>query len=288
MKKLLILLGSLLLAAILLVGGGLLMLDEPAKAAEAFAMRHADKLPLAWVGGRLFDKHCANCHDNPAMHAPTREALAGFGKETVMVALEFGKMQPMAAHLSKQKKGLIALYLAGTGEDQSGWIEENRCTAPDASDSREYVASWGFGPENRRFVPAANTAINRDNVDQLELSWTLAFPQVTDMRSQPAIIGDTLYLGDKTGKFYAIDRKRGCIRAHTEVLSGIRSAITVAEREDGSRTAGVCRLHGINLRPRPRYSDRCLATGRPPVRHLCHHRVDQLSRWPSVCAGLVL
>jgi polyvinyl alcohol dehydrogenase (cytochrome) len=53
------------------------------------------------------------------------------------------------------------------------------------------------------------------------------------MRSQPAIIGDTMYFGDKTGKVYAIDRKRGCIRNHTEVLSGIRSAITVATLSTG-------------------------------------------------------
>jgi polyvinyl alcohol dehydrogenase (cytochrome) len=235
MKNLLGTIALLLLALVLAGGASLLLLDNPAKTLESMAMRHADKLPLAYVGEKIFDRHCASCHDNPAMHAPTREALAGFSKETIMVALEFGKMQPMAAHLSKQERGLIAIYLAGAGGDHGAWVEEHGCTAPSSGEDTHFVADWGLGPHNRRFVPAERAGIDAGNVGTLELAWSLAFPKVTDMRSQPAIIGDTLYFGDKTGKLYAIDRTSGCIRAHTEVLSGIRSAITAVELEDGTR-----------------------------------------------------
>ncbi|MDH4040647.1 MAG: PQQ-binding-like beta-propeller repeat protein, partial [Gammaproteobacteria bacterium] len=159
---------------------------------------------------------------------------SGFSKETVMVALEFGKMQPMAAHLNKQERGLIAIYLAGSAPADE-WIAGHSCETPAAGDNTEYVANWGLGTDNRRFVPAAAAGIDRDNVAGLELAWSLAFPKVTDMRSQPAIIGDTMYFGDKTGKVYAIDRRTGCIRRHTEVLSGIRSAITVATLGSGRK-----------------------------------------------------
>lgn len=234
MKKLLSLIALLLLGVVLFIGGALLLSDSPMKTLESFAMRHADKLPLAYLGEKLFDKHCASCHDNPAMHAPSREALAGFSKETVMVALEFGKMQPMATHLSKQERGLIAIYLAGSAPADE-WIAEHGCTTPPVDDSTEYVTNWGLGTNNRRFIEGERAGINRANVGSLELAWSLAFPKVTDMRSQPAIIGDTMYFGDKTGKVYAIDRKRGCIRNHTEVLSGIRSAITVATLSNGKQ-----------------------------------------------------
>ena len=234
MKKLLALLGLLFLAALLVIGGGLLLSDSPAKDLESFAMRHADKLPLAYLGEKLFDKHCASCHDNPAMHAPSREALSGFSKETVMVALEFGKMQPMAAHLSKQERGLIAIYLAGTAPADE-WIAAHGCKTPASENHTEYVTNWGLGSHNRRFMSQEKAGIDRSNVASLEPAWSLAFPKVTDMRSQPAIIGDTLYLGDKTGKLYAIDRHTGCIRGHTEVLSGIRSAITVATLNNGKK-----------------------------------------------------
>jgi len=233
-KKVLTLIVLLLVATILVAGGALLLSDSPAKTLESFAIRHADKLPLAYLGEKLFDKHCASCHDNPAMHAPSREALSGFSKETVMVALEFGKMQPMAMHLSKQERGLIAIYLAGSAPADE-WIAEQLCTGPAGDNTTEYVTNWGMGNHNRRFVPPEHTGINRGNAGQLELAWSLAFPKVTDMRSQPAIVGDTLYFGDKTGKLYAIDRFSGCIRGHTEVLSGIRSAITVATLSSGRK-----------------------------------------------------
>ena len=234
MKKILGLIGLLLLGAILFIGGSLLLSDSPMKALESFAMRHANKLPLAYFGEKLFDKHCSSCHDNPAMHAPSREALSGFSKETVMVALEFGKMQPMAAHLSKQERGLIAIYLAGSAPADE-WIAEHGCAAPATDKVTGFVTNWGLGPHNRRFMDGTQAGIDRANVGSLELAWSLAFPKVTDMRSQPAIIGDTMYFGDKTGKVYAIDRKRGCIRNHTEVLSGIRSAITVATLSNGKQ-----------------------------------------------------
>jgi polyvinyl alcohol dehydrogenase (cytochrome) len=231
-KKLFAIVSITLLAAVILVAGGLLLSDDPMKKLESLAIRHADKLPLEYLGERLFNQHCASCHDNPATHAPTREALSGFAKETVIVAMEFGKMQPMAAHLSKQERGLIAVYLAGTAPPDT-WLEDHRCTGEAGVDTTEYVANWGLGTHNRRYVSAEMSGITRDNVDSLQLAWSLAFPRVTDMRSQPAIIGDTLYFGDKTGKLYAIDRHTGCIRRHTEVLSGIRSAITVATLNDG-------------------------------------------------------
>ncbi len=234
MKKILTVVALLTLGMTMLIGGWLLLSDSPMKTLESFAIRHADKLPLEYLGGKLFDQHCASCHDNPAMHAPSREALSGFSKETVMIALEFGKMQPMAAHLGKPERGLIALYLAGTAPVNE-WVKDNLCSAPASADDTEYVANWGLGTHNHRFVPDHLSAINRSNVSSLELAWSLAFPRVTDMRSQPAIIGDTLYFGDKTGKLYAIDRHSGCIRAHAEVLSGIRSAITVATLNSGRK-----------------------------------------------------
>jgi len=95
---------------------------------EALALRYADKLPLATIGGYLFDKNCAQCHDNPEIKAPTRAALSSISKEYLMISMEFGKMQPMAAHLSKSQRGLIAFYLAGDTRDQYQWIAQAQCT----------------------------------------------------------------------------------------------------------------------------------------------------------------
>ncbi|WP_241521195.1 PQQ-binding-like beta-propeller repeat protein [Kineobactrum sediminis] len=232
MKKTLLLLILLVGAAALwLAGSG--GLQDPGKSLEAFAMRHADKLPLEYFGGRLYEQHCAGCHDNPAMKAPTRQALGNLSREGIMVSLEFGKMQPMAAHLSRQQRGLIALHLTGSAEGIYDWTDDIACTEPAGKDKTVLAGNWGSGLANRRFVTESVAGIDRDNVGRLELAWSLALPRVTDMRSQPAIIGDTLYLGDRAGMLYALDRKTGCVRNHTEIMAGVRSAITVARLANG-------------------------------------------------------
>jgi polyvinyl alcohol dehydrogenase (cytochrome) len=202
---------------------------------ETLAIRHADKLPLEYFGKRLFEKHCADCHDNPAMKAPSREALAQMSKESIMVAMEFGKMQPMAAHLSKNERGLIAHYLDSSAGDQYGWLQDNRCPTSPGERGDVKVGSWGMGQENRRYLSGEAAGIDQRNVGTLELAWSLAVPRVAGMRSQPAIVGDRLYLGDKAGRLYAIDRTTGCIYDSTKFISGIRSAITVVTLPHGKR-----------------------------------------------------
>ena len=208
---------------------------HPLQSAETLAMRHADKLPLAWYGGRLYQAHCASCHDNPAMKAPTKQALGNQSREALLVALEFGKMQPMAAHLSQQERRLIALHLTDSAEGVYDWLAGAACEAPSApaTASDVKIGNWGLGLHNRRFLDTDSAGIDRNNVASLELAWSLALPRVTDMRSQPALIGDTLFLGDRAGMLYALDRRSGCIHRQREVMAGVRSAITVASDASG-------------------------------------------------------
>ncbi len=205
------------------------------KSLESFAVRHADKLPLERMGNYIFDENCASCHDNPAMHAPTRQALSGYSLEGIIIAMEFGKMQSMAEHLSKTERKLIAVYLAGSSTGHYDWLKDSQCKQPPVDVVTEFSSNWGLGIENRRFVKDEIAGITKSNVGSLTLQWSLALPKVTDMRSHPAVIGDTLYFGDKAGKLYAINRTTGCIRAHTKVFSGIRSAITVAHLNNGKK-----------------------------------------------------
>ena len=234
MKRLLLTVFSGLTLLILAAGAWWALQEQPLKQLESLAIQHADKLPLAYFGEQLFDEHCASCHDNPQTHSPSREALAGFSLDTVMVAMKFGKMQPMAAHLSDIQRGLIAIYLSGSESGDFDWVDANSCGIEDPASGPALVASWGYDAGNRRYVDAEATGITRANVNQLELAWALAFPKVTDMRSQPAILGNTLYFGDKTGRLYAIDRTSGCVYRHIKVASGIRSAITLMTGEDGT------------------------------------------------------
>lgn len=200
---------------------------------QSYALLHADYLPIAALGGHLFDNHCASCHDDPAQRAPSRQALSQMALESIMVTLEFGKMQPMAAHLSKLQKGLIAFHLSGDDSASYHWLQQARCSAAASSTGAlpPVVGSWGGEHNQRNSV----SQIHSGNVAQLQLAWSMALPRVADMRSQPAVIGDTLYLGDKTGRLWALDRYSGCVRNTIKLASGIRSAITVQESEQGQQ-----------------------------------------------------
>lgn len=73
-------------------------------------------------------------------------------------------------------------------------------------------ASWGRDPINSRFNPFA-TRIRRSNVNRLRLKWAFAFPDgVTSASSQPAVVGDTLYVGGWNAKVYALDRETGATK----------------------------------------------------------------------------
>ncbi|MEQ8803340.1 MAG: hypothetical protein RLP45_14980, partial [Haliea sp.] len=66
MKKILLVM-LLLLVGLAVWLGSEGFFQHPARTVETLAMRHADKLPLAYFGGRLYRQHCADCHQNPAM-----------------------------------------------------------------------------------------------------------------------------------------------------------------------------------------------------------------------------
>ena len=199
------------------------------KKSEALAVEYIDYLPLEMVGKRIFDKNCASCHDNPVMEAPDRTTLSHYSREGIIIAMEFGKMQPMAAHLSKQSRNLIAHYLAGSDTTSYQWLESSACTDKNhKTDNTQWLSNWGLGLKNRRFVSHYQTQITPDNIGSLKLQWSMAFPKVTGMRSQPVIIGDSLYIGDKAGKLYQLDRKTGCVINHIDIVGGVRSSITLA------------------------------------------------------------
>jgi len=252
LKKFLIVVAILTVLVFVATSERLPVRSKLVKSIETLAVRHADKLPLARFGSYLFDKNCASCHDDPAMKAPTRDALSRQSRESLMVVMEFGKMQPMAAHLSKNQRGLIALYLAGDGEEQYDWIEAMQCQQPANDTTQEFATNWGLGSQNRRYVNSQLTNIDRGNVATLELAWSYAFPRVTDMRSQPVVLGDTLFIGDRAGRLYALDRFTGCLRAHTKVLSGIstqRNQVCADAGDSGKRqeTTRICRFPGNRI-----------------------------------------
>lgn len=90
--------------------------------------------------------------------------------------------------------------------------------APTSATALE-TASWGDWPTwqkdlfGSRFNPA-ETKLNPSTVRDLTLKWAFAFPRIpyATARSQPAVVGGTVYFGGPDSKFYALDAKTGATR----------------------------------------------------------------------------
>jgi polyvinyl alcohol dehydrogenase (cytochrome) len=138
------------------------------------------------------------------------------------------------------------------------------------STERFFPATWGIDSDNTRFVSAADTSINAQNVHQLELKWAYGLSTQAP-RFYPLVTPDTIYIGDGDNGLLALDRESGCERWRNEDLEGgVASSIVSALTSHGptllftDRQKGVFAVHaesGVTLwqtgtpsEPLPMYS----------------------------------
>ncbi|MBK7728880.1 MAG: PQQ-binding-like beta-propeller repeat protein [Gammaproteobacteria bacterium] len=184
----------------------------------------------------LFDTHCASCHAHPETKAPPLATLQQMPLSRLMSALEFGKMQPQAAQLDPSERQAIAQWIAVADDaERDNWIGANACSNRIGPIPVDGHRNWGFGVRNTRHIEHG-VAIDADNIGDLELAWSLAIPQVTDMRSQPVAAGNALFLGTQNGNLLALDQRSGCVFWQFRTLGAIRSSLNLAATSDGVAT----------------------------------------------------
>jgi polyvinyl alcohol dehydrogenase (cytochrome) len=188
-------------------------------------------------GGELYSEHCASCHSNPQVNAPAFGVLRTMTSDAVSFALEEGTMKAQAASLSAEERRNLTKYLSAGSKDPRAWEEAMRCSASTEL-SAEMVATvrgWGHGTDNRRFQPAELAGIRSGDLTRLELAWALGLPGATEMRSQPVIADDTLYVGvESVSAVYALDLKTGCLRWAYAGTAPVRSALGFARMPDSN------------------------------------------------------
>ena len=182
----------------------------------------------------LFKVNCAICHEVPETKAPPVDTLRQLPAARILMALEFGRMQPQAAGLTPEQRQRISKWLAAAEDARRDqWIADRAC--PRETPVKPTGAeNWGLGRDNARHV--SDTGIKPGNVDRLELQWSIALPAVTTMRSQPVVAGDTVFLGSQGTHLLALDRATGCVRWAFAADAPIRTAVTLAATSDGVST----------------------------------------------------
>jgi len=181
---------------------------------------HAQNAPPG-AGEQVFMTRCKGCHDPNIDRAPSKATLATYPAAQIVDALTNGVMKPMAAGLSDEDKAAVAAYLTGAQTQQQAQA------APRAPAGRAPAAPVGVdvkcaanppikatgsdwtsvGMESgRRFQ--AKPGLTAADVGKLKVKWSFAMSG----GSMPTVIGDWLFIANRTGKFYALDANTGCVR----------------------------------------------------------------------------
>jgi polyvinyl alcohol dehydrogenase (cytochrome) len=196
-----------------------------------FAAQPATPDPAA-----LYAQRCASCHARPETHAPALESLQRMPLSRILSAMEFGKMQAQAAMLAPAERIALGQWLAQADDaDRDAWIGANACPGPQGELALDGSQNWGLGSGNARYR-REGVEITPANARGLELAWSIAFPQVTDMRSQPVAAGEALFVGTQNGNLLALDAASGCVHWHLPLPGAIRSALALAAGADGVPT----------------------------------------------------
>ena len=105
---------------------------------------------------------------------------------------------------------LVLCLVVGSGcSEQTGTQFEAPSSEPPVPISDSGWRHHGLTPSEKRFSPLAS--INRDNVHELGLAWSVEFPTHRGLEATPLVVDGTLYTTSAWSVVYAIDGKSGSI-----------------------------------------------------------------------------
>ncbi len=178
------------------------------------------------AGERVYQAHCASCHDNPTGRTPARSVIEDNTRAHIVSVLAEGAMKPMAAGLNWSDIGAVATYLA---KRQSGvataGLEAPLCTAKPAplTLAGHPWNGWGAGGFNTRYQSAPGLAAA--DVPRLKVKWALAY--AGGRTGQATVVGDRVFINSSSGAVYALDAKTGCAWWRFDADAGTRTSIVI-------------------------------------------------------------
>lgn len=187
-------------------------------------------------GETIYQEHCAACHDAETTKAPALSSLKAMTSETLTHSLTEGKMKAEGNALSDVEKASLIAWLTQGQVSPVSWEETAMCTDPRVrlkTRRAANVTSVGYDLKSHRYQKT--TSIRRSNVAKLTLDKVIAFPGETEMRAQPALVGDTLFVAVAAAqKLYAFDAEEMCLKWVFEAPDIMRSGVVYGEVEGQS------------------------------------------------------
>lgn len=223
---------------VLLVSAALIFSSCTEKSGQNNSDSSADQ-PLEIAAGEiLYQENCAFCHSDPDIRAPTLNAMKNMSEDAILAAMTNGKMVSQAAHLSLSDRAALAAHLSTDTIAGADWEDAMQCPSDKPFDPAEdvFVGGWGVGASNVRYQPTDRAGITAGDLPDLELAWAHAFPGVTEMRSQPVLTSETVFVGPSaSNNIYAFDLETGCLKWTYTGTAAIRSALALGKLPDSGK-----------------------------------------------------
>lgn len=216
-------------------------IDETAKS-DSYKDITANLSPeIAARGEAVYNGLCINCHEHGLNRAPQRFIMQFMTPESILKAMTDGVMRNQTAHLSLQDKEAVAQYLPsrklGAEKQAAPTLMCTADAAPIALTGQPLLQGWGFDEHNSHSIPDDYAGINRANVGTLKLKWALAFPGSVRARSQPLVVGNTMFVGSQPGTVYALDLETGCAHWTFQASAEVKVGILISDLNDADKDA---------------------------------------------------
>jgi polyvinyl alcohol dehydrogenase (cytochrome) len=194
-------------------------------------------------GAAVYKRHCASCHDNPAVRAPARDALGALSAARVTESLETGVMRVQGEALSAAERRAIAAFVSAPSAAPPGAASGSACAAPSnrqpfsIGDPALNWNGWGASLGNDRYQP--RPGLTAADVPRLKLRWAFGFAGENAAATQPVIVGRRVFVGSGSGQVHSLDLASGCVHWVFKADAGVRAAVTVApvNRDGTTRVA---------------------------------------------------
>jgi len=185
--------------------------------------------PAPNPGADVYAKRCASCHDSGAVRVPSRSVLQQRTSVYILKTMNAGIMKEQAAPLSVEERMAVADWLGRkTAASLDPTKIANPCKTgdPPAAATAASWTSWGTGLANLRFQQTVMADLKAKDIGRLKLKWAFGIPDVTSMRSQPAVYAGRVIFGGGT-MLYSVEASTGCTHWATELPAAIRSGISM-------------------------------------------------------------
>jgi polyvinyl alcohol dehydrogenase (cytochrome) len=184
-------------------------------------------------GAAIYKERCASCHDTPAPRVPSLSTIKNMSGEAIYLALTRGVMKTQADGLSSAQIFALLGYIAPTGGARAAapQVTPTCGTQPpfSANANTPEWNGWSTKINNSRFQDAASAGLTAADLGRLKLKWAFNLGDVSEARSQPAVIGRYVFIGASNGTLYALDADSGCTLWGFLAASGIRGGAAIGD-----------------------------------------------------------